>query len=96
VILSSAGAATTPAPATSTTPSSSPPSSGSSSLKFPGNWGLFRFVDAGKPSKQAGGEYNISYSVGGKPISATIKPSGGDLFDKAIFRAVKAPQSLFE
>lgn len=64
------------------------------SQKFTGNWGLFRFVDAGKPQKQAGGEYVLSYSVGGKPVSATIKPSGGDLFDKSIFAKFKAPDSF--
>ena len=53
-------------------------------------------VDAGKPQKQAGGEYNLSYSVGGKSVSATIKPSGGDLFDKSIFRRVKAPQNMLK
>lgn len=65
-------------------------------LKFPGTWGLFRFVDAGHPSKQASGEYSLSYSVGGKSVSASIKPNGGDLFDREIFKAVRAPQSLFE
>ena len=53
-------------------------------------------VRAGKPQKQAGGEYNLSYSVGGKSVSATIKPSGGDLFDKSIFRRVKAPQNMLK
>jgi hypothetical protein len=57
---------------------------------------LFRFVDAGRPQKQAGGEYLLSYSVGGKTIAATIKPTGGDLFDKNIFRQLKAPQSFLK
>ena len=65
-------------------------------LKFPGNWGLFRFVDKGNPSKQSGDEYALSYNIGGKSVSATIKPSGGDLFDKNIFRQVKAPQNLLK
>lgn len=95
VIMSSASGGVTPTAPSSTTPAAAP-SSGSSSLKFPGNWGLFRFVDAGKPTKQPGGEYSISYSVGGKPISATIKPSGGDLFDRSVFRQVKAPQNMLE
>jgi type VI secretion system protein ImpL len=70
--------------------------SGGGSLKFPGNWGLFRFVDAGAPQKQAGGDYLLSYTLGGKKISAVVKPSGGDLFDKNVFRAVKAPQTLLK
>ena len=98
VIVSSgaSGAATTGPPAGTNSAVPPPTSSDSSSLKFPGTWGLFRFVDAGKPQKQAGGEYNLSYSVGGKSVSATIKPSGGDLFDKSIFRRVKAPQNMLK
>lgn len=77
------------------TPSTSAPASGGP-LTFPGNWGLFRFVDAGNPQKQAGGEYSLTYSVGGKSLAATIKPSGGDPFDKALFRNLKAPQTIIK
>lgn len=88
-----------PAPAVNTN-SAVPvkPASGndSSNLKFPGTWGLFRFVDAGKPQKQPTGEYALSYSVGGKSVAATIKPNGGDLFDKSIFRQLKAPATLLK
>jgi type VI secretion system protein ImpL len=92
-----ASSGTPPPPSNSGTATASKPATGgdsTSSLKFPGTWGLFRFVDAGKPQKQSGGEYAMSYSVGGKSISATIKPNGGDLFDKNIFRQLKAPQNL--
>ncbi len=64
--------------------------------RCPGTWGLFRFVDAGRPQKQAGGEYSLSYNISGKSVTATIKTSGGDLFDKAIFRQMKAPQSFLK
>ncbi len=86
-----------PAPAASSNSNTSAPASSTSSsgpLTFPGNWGLFRFVDAGNPQKQAGGEYTLTYSVGGKSLSATIKPSGGDPFDKSLFRNLKAPQTV--
>ena len=63
---------------------------------FQGNWGLFRFVDAGGPQKQASGEYLLRYSVGGKAVSATIKPSGVDLFDENVFRQVQAPQTFLK
>ena len=79
--------------------SAKPPNSGDSSgaaLKFPGTWGLFRFVDAGRPQKQPGGEYSLSYSIGGKSVSATIKTSGGDLFDKNIFKSLRAPQAFLK
>ncbi|MDI1242781.1 MAG: type VI secretion system membrane subunit TssM [bacterium] len=87
-----------PAPAASSNSNTSAPSPSSTSasgpLTFPGNWGLFRFVDAGNRQQQAGGEYTLTYSVGGKSLSATIKPSGGDPFDKSLFRNLKAPQTI--
>ncbi len=67
-----------------------------SALTYPGTWGLFKFVDAGRPQKQAGGEYLLTYSVGGRPMTATIRPSGGDLFDKNVFRQMKAPQNFIK
>ena len=83
-----------PAAGNSNTAAPAATSSGSSPLTFPGNWGLFRFVDAGNPQKQAGGEYSLTYNVGGKTLSATIRPSGGDPFDKSLFRNLKAPQTI--
>nr|MBA2737317.1 hypothetical protein [Pyrinomonadaceae bacterium] len=71
-------------------------SSSNEPLKFPGNWGLFRFIDAGAPQKQPGGEYLLTYNLGGKKVAAIVKPSGGDLFDKTIFRSLKAPQNLLK
>ncbi len=69
-------------------------SSNSEPLKFPGNWGLFRFVAAGVPNKQAGGEYLLNYKFGGKTVNATVKPSGEDLFNRNIFSALKAPENI--
>ena len=80
----------TSAPAASASPA---PAAGGP-LTFPGNWGLFRFVDAGNPQKQPGGEYQLTYTINGKPLVATIKPSGGDPFDKSLFRNLKAPQTI--
>lgn len=62
---------------------------------FQGTWGLFRFVDAGNKKKN-GDLYELSYKLGKKTVKATIKPQGGDLFDKSIFRNVKAPQTIVE
>ncbi|MBC7900171.1 MAG: type VI secretion system membrane subunit TssM [Saprospiraceae bacterium] len=79
-------------------PAQSDPGTGSSGqpLKYQGTWGLFRFVDAGGAAKQPGGEYLLNYKVGGKSVTASIKASGGDLFDKNIFRQVKAPQNFLK
>lgn len=60
-----------------------------------GNWGLFRFFDDGSPEKQASGEYLLNYRLGGKTVTASVKPSGEDLFDRNLFRSVRAPDSLF-
>jgi type VI secretion system protein ImpL len=65
-------------------------------LKFPGNWGIFRFFDAGSPQKQPDGKYVLTHKVGGKTLRSEIKPLGGDLFDKSIFRKLKAPDNLQE
>jgi type VI secretion system protein ImpL len=67
---------------------------GNDQKKFPGTWGLFKFFDAGQPQKQSSGEYSLTYKLGGKTVSATVKPSGGDLFDKTMFRNVHAPDKL--
>ena len=72
------------------------PSSSPAALKYQGNWGLFRFVDASRPQKQPGGEYLLTFNVGGKPVTATIKSSGGDLFDKTVFRQVRVPQNFLK
>ena len=63
---------------------------------WPGTWGLFKFVADGHPVKGSGGEYTLTYNVGGKSITATIKPSGGDPFDKNTFKSVKAPQTVLK
>jgi len=97
VIVRQVSDAVSASPASSNSNTSAPASTSTSSsgpLTFPGNWGLFRFVDAGNPQKGAGGEYTLTYSVGGKSLSATIKPSGGDPFDKSLFRNLKAPQTV--
>jgi type VI protein secretion system component VasK len=90
---------TTPASSSNSNVSttSNSPSGGSSGPRtFQGQWGLFKFVDAGSPEKQAGGEYALKYTVGGKPVSAMIKASGGDLFNKNMFRQVRAPQNFLK
>lgn len=63
---------------------------------FQGSWGLFKFVDAGSKEK-TGDEYTLTYQLGGKTVKATIKPQGGDLFDRSIFTSLKAtPQTIIE
>lgn len=71
--------------------------SGASSLKFPGAWGLFKFVEAGggAAKKQPTGEYLLTYKLGTKAVTATVKPSGGDLFDRSVFSSARAPQNIF-
>lgn len=71
-------------------------SGSASSSPYQGTWGLFRFVDASQPQKQEGGEYLLTFKVGGKTVNATIKSSGGDVFDRSMFRQLKAPQAILK
>jgi type VI protein secretion system component VasK len=66
------------------------------SLRFSGQWGLFRMIDAGTPQKNQNGEYALTFKVGGKTVSASVRPTGGDLFDKNLFRQVRAPQNMLK
>jgi len=77
-----------------TSPAKPPTETSPGSKRYPGSWGLFRFVDDGKAQKQPDGSYLLTYNVSGKNVQATIKPSGGDPFDKSIFRNLKAPQTM--
>ena len=93
VNLGSTSTVTSSAPASNSNSSSG---SSSSSLKYQGNWGLFKFVAASRPQKQAGGEYLLSFSVGGKAVTAKIKSSPEDVFDTSIFKQVRVPQSFLK
>ncbi len=81
-------------------PPASPPKNNSDSSggtkEWQGEWGLFKFFDAGSPGKQPNGEYNLSYTLGGKAVKASIRPLNDDLFDKSIFRNVSAPDKLLK
>ncbi len=97
------GAALPPPPSANSSNSNVSPVSGSpsgtscSEIVEPGQWGLFKFVDRGSPERREGGEYQLTYKVCGKTVTATIKPIGsGDLFNKKIFRDVKAPQTFLK
>ena len=82
-----------PAPATT---SSNTSGSSAASIKKPGSWGLFRFFNDGAPKKEATGEYTLTYTLGGKTVTAVVKPSGGDLFDKELFRTTRAPEKFLK
>lgn len=71
-------------------------SDSSSEIKSQGTWGLFKFFDKGSPEKQTDGSYLLKYSLGGKTVTASVKPSGEDLFDKNLFRSVRAPEKLLK
>lgn len=65
------------------------------SLRFPGQWGLFKMIEAGSPQKSAG-DYVLTYKIGGKAVAATVRPTGGDLFDRAIFKGLRAPDKMLK
>lgn len=70
--------------------------SSATSIKKPGTWGLFRFFNDGSPKKEATGEYTLTYKLGGKTVTAVVKPSGGDLFDRDLFRTARAPEKFLK
>ena len=96
VLINAGGAPAAPAANTASNSNTAAPATSTAGgpLKYPGNWGLFRFFDASKPQKQPGGDYLLTFSVGGKTVNANIKSSGDDLFDKTIFRQVRVPQNF--
>ncbi|MGC2236689.1 MAG: type VI secretion system membrane subunit TssM [Pyrinomonadaceae bacterium] len=97
--------ANTPAPTvsnsntTNTTPVSKPTQSSNSSgfaITKQTTWGLFRFFNEGSPQPQSNA-YALTYKTGGKTVTVVITPSGGDLFDKNIFKALRdVPQSILK
>ncbi len=70
--------------------------SSSTTIKRPGTWGLFKFFYEGSPQKSPTGEYALTYKLGGKTVAAAITPSGGDLFDKDLFRTMRAPDKFLK
>jgi len=68
----------------------------SSSKRFPGTWGLLKFFEAGSPKKNPSGEYVLTYRLGNKTVSASIRPTGGDLFNRNIFKSIRAPQNILK
>jgi len=38
----------------------------------------------------------VNFKIGGKTATAIIKPGGGDLFNKDLFRSVRAPEKLLK
>ena len=70
--------------------------SNNNTLPFPGQWGLFKMIDAGSPNKNPNGEYVLNYKIGGKTVTASVRPTGGDLFDKTIFRQLHAPDKILK
>lgn len=71
-------------------------STSATSIKKPGIWGLFRFFNDGSPKPEATGEYTLTYTLGGKPVTAVVKASGGDLFNSALFKTARAPEKLLQ
>lgn len=88
----SSGSSTAAPPSNSNT--ASVPTSTGTQAKYPGTWGLFRFVDASKPQPQGGGLYTLTITVGKTSVSASIKSSGEDLFDKSVFKQIRVPQTF--
>ena len=70
--------------------------SSSAELKYPGTWGLFKFFYSASSNKEPGGEYVLNFKIGSKTATAIVKPGGGDLFNKELFRSVRAPEKVLK
>ena len=83
---------------TNSAPSSNLQSGNSSNaeLKYQGTWGLFQFFNSSSAKKEESGEYTLNFKIGGKTAAAVIKPGGGDLFNKDLFKSARAPQNLLK
>lgn len=82
----------TPVPTSTPAPTSSTPSSSSSgfAIEKKTTWGLFRFFNEGAPAKQSN-SYVLTY----KNVTVVITTSGGDLFDKNVFKSLRdVPNSI--
>lgn len=65
-------------------------------LNFPGEWGLFKFVDAASSKSKTQSGYNLTYSRGGMTARIQIRPLGGDPFDRSLFSAIRAPAQILQ
>ena len=65
-------------------------------LQNTGTWGLFKFFNSASSSKEPSGEYVLNFKIGGKTATAIIKPGGGDLFNRDLFKSVRAPEKLLK
>ncbi len=75
---------------------SSPVSSSNAELKHTGTWGLFKFFNSATSNKEPSGEYTLNFKIGSKTATAIIKPGGGDLFNKELFKSVRAPEKVLK
>ena len=101
-ILSTTGTTSTSGTTPTTSPTATPKSkfiennnNSPEEKSFSGPWGLFRFFDASNPQKQDN-SYSLSYKLkSGKSLTAKITPSGGDQFNKDLYK-LRAPKTILK
>ncbi len=71
-------------------------SSEPTNITFPGEWGLFNFVDGASSKRKTESGYDLTYSRGGRSVRIQIRPIGGDPFDRTLFTSVRAPDSIMQ
>jgi type VI secretion system protein ImpL len=62
-------------------------------LRIPGQWGIFHLIFDNGAKKNEAGEYVLNLNVQGKAAVIKIRPTGGDIFNREIFR-LRAPQEI--
>jgi type VI protein secretion system component VasK len=70
--------------------------SGDANLNFPGEWGLFNFFDAATSKVKSDSGYDLTYSRNGQSVKIQIRPTGGDPFDRTLFKSIRAPEKILQ
>ncbi|HUF05730.1 MAG TPA: type VI secretion system membrane subunit TssM [Aridibacter sp.] len=81
---------------TSTVTTDQGSTSSPTNLNFPGEWGLFNFLDAASSKTKTESGYNLTYSRGGQSVRIQIRPIGGDPFDRSLFTSIRAPEKILQ
>ncbi|MCO6510966.1 MAG: hypothetical protein J5I65_09240, partial [Aridibacter famidurans] len=81
---------------TSTVATDQDSTSSPANLNYPGEWGLFNFVDAASSKTKTESGYSLTYSRGGNTVRIQIRPIGGDPFDRTLFTSVRAPEKIIQ
>ncbi|HVG39147.1 MAG TPA: type VI secretion system membrane subunit TssM [Pyrinomonadaceae bacterium] len=63
-------------------------------LSFPGEWGLFKMINSGAPTRTPDGQIALTWTIGATQVRANLRPaSANNPFTRTLFTALRAPQN---